>query len=100
MDAQLLEILACPDEHHAPLTYDATAQTLTCTQCGRVFPIRDGIPVLLLDEATMPAASARQTPEPAAAPAVPQASATEATTTAEAHDEGPTDDASAAEDDA
>ena len=25
---------------------------LTCTECGRVFPIRDGIPVLLLDEAT------------------------------------------------
>ena len=51
MDAQLLEILACPDTHHAPLTYDEPAQTLTCTECGRVFPIRDGIPVLLLDEA-------------------------------------------------
>jgi uncharacterized protein YbaR (Trm112 family) len=51
VDAQLLEILACPDTHHAPLTYDEQAQTLTCTECGRVFPIRDGIPVLLLDEA-------------------------------------------------
>ncbi len=51
MDSQLLEILACPDTHHAPLTYDEPAQTLTCTECGRVFPIRDGIPVLLLDEA-------------------------------------------------
>jgi len=30
---------------------------LTCTECGRVFPIRDGIPVLLLDEATSPGAS-------------------------------------------
>jgi uncharacterized protein YbaR (Trm112 family) len=48
----LLEILACPDTHHAPLEYDATGQTLTCTQCRRVFPVRDGIPVLLLDEAT------------------------------------------------
>ena len=28
------------------------AQTLTCTECERVFPIRDGLPVLLLDEAT------------------------------------------------
>lgn len=52
MDAQLLEILACPDTHHAPLEYDAQAQTLACTECRRVFPIRDGIPVLLLDEAS------------------------------------------------
>ncbi len=48
---ELLEILACPDTHHAPLAYDESAQTLTCTQCARVFEIRDGIPVLLLDEA-------------------------------------------------
>lgn len=54
LDPQLLEILACPDTHHAPLTYDEPAQTLTCTQCGRVFEVRDGIPVLLLDEARMP----------------------------------------------
>ena len=52
LDPQLLEILACPDTHHAPLAHDSQAQTLTCTQCGLVFPIRDGIPVLLLDEAT------------------------------------------------
>ena len=52
LDPQLLDILACPDTHHAPLDYDEQGQTLTCTECGRVFPIRDGIPVLLLDEAT------------------------------------------------
>jgi hypothetical protein len=57
LDPQLLEILACPDTHHAPLVYDQAAQTLTCTQCHRVFPIRDGIPVLLLDEATPAGAS-------------------------------------------
>lgn len=56
LDPALLEILACPDTHHAPLTYDADAQTLTCTECGRIFPIRDDIPVLLLDEATLPGA--------------------------------------------
>ena len=56
VDPALLEILRCPDEHHAVLTYDADAQTLICTECKRVFPIRDGIPVLLLDEATEPAA--------------------------------------------
>ena len=51
LDPQLLEILACPDTHHAPLRYDVDAETLTCSECGRVFPIRDDIPVLLLDEA-------------------------------------------------
>ncbi len=48
-DTALLDILRCPDTHHAELTYDPDAQTLTCTQCRRVFEIRDGIPVLLLD---------------------------------------------------
>ena len=56
LDPVLLEVLACPAEHHAPLRLgspeDPSAPSLTCTQCGRVFPIRDGIPVLLLDEAT------------------------------------------------
>jgi len=56
LDPQLLEILACPDTHHAPLDYDAGAQTLTCTECGRVFEVRDDIPVLLLDEAKTPGA--------------------------------------------
>ncbi|SNS91962.1 hypothetical protein SAMN05421812_102360 [Asanoa hainanensis] len=51
LDQQLLDILACPDTHHAPLTYDAAAQTLTCTECHRVFEVRDDIPILLLDEA-------------------------------------------------
>jgi len=56
LDPVLLEVLACPAEHHAPLRMgepgDPKAAALTCTECGRVFPIRDGIPVLLLDEAT------------------------------------------------
>lgn len=56
LDPVLLEVLACPAEHHAPLRLgdprDPEAAALTCTECGRVFPIRDGIPVLLLDEAT------------------------------------------------
>jgi uncharacterized protein YbaR (Trm112 family) len=51
LDEQLLAVLACPDTHHAPLDYDADEQTLTCTECGRIFEIRDDIPVLLLDEA-------------------------------------------------
>jgi hypothetical protein len=51
LDAQLLEILACPADEHGALRHDAEADTLTCTECGRTYPIRDGIPVLLLDEA-------------------------------------------------
>ncbi|WP_158888709.1 Trm112 family protein [Amycolatopsis anabasis] len=58
LDAQLLEILACPSPDHAPLRTgspsDPNADALTCTECGRVFPVRDGIPVLLLDEAGEP----------------------------------------------
>jgi hypothetical protein len=56
LDPQLVEILACPDSHHTPLDYDAAAQTLTCPQCRRVFEVRDGIPILLLDEAREPGA--------------------------------------------
>jgi uncharacterized protein len=55
LDPVLLEVLACPADHHAPLIEgapgDPSASALTCTECGRVFPVRDGIPVLLLDEA-------------------------------------------------
>jgi uncharacterized protein YbaR (Trm112 family) len=57
LDPALLEVLRCPDEHHAELEYDATAQTLTCVECRLVFEVRDGIPVLLLDEAVRPEAT-------------------------------------------
>ena len=51
IDPALLEILACPDTHHSPLTVDVEASELVCPTCHRAFPVRDGIPVLLLDEA-------------------------------------------------
>jgi uncharacterized protein len=51
LDPLLLEILACPDTHHSPLTVDEEAGELLCTTCDRAYPVRDGIPVLLLDEA-------------------------------------------------
>jgi uncharacterized protein YbaR (Trm112 family) len=50
IDPLLLEILACPCEHHAPV--DLVQDTFVCTRCRTTFPIRDGIPVMLLDEAT------------------------------------------------
>ncbi len=58
IDASLLEILACP-RCHAPLREDAVAMELVCTSpsCGLAYPVRDGIPVLLIDEARGPAAA-------------------------------------------
>jgi uncharacterized protein YbaR (Trm112 family) len=50
IDPQLLELLACPSDDHAPLREDGDA--LVCTYCRSSFRIDDGIPVLLLDEAT------------------------------------------------
>jgi len=48
----LLEILVCP-ACKQPLEYNAEKQTLKCAACKRVYPVRDDIPVLLIDEATM-----------------------------------------------
>lgn len=54
LDPLLLEILACPCEVHAPLEVDGPRSLLVCTACRRGFPVRDGIPVMLLDEAVPP----------------------------------------------
>ncbi|MET7701377.1 MULTISPECIES: Trm112 family protein [unclassified Streptomyces] len=58
LEAGLLEILACP-ACHAPLKeQDTDGQAeLVCTGqgCGLAYPVRDGIPVLLVDEARRPA---------------------------------------------
>jgi len=51
LDPLLLEILACPCEHHAPVSVDVPGSALVCTRCATSFPVRDGIPVMLLDEA-------------------------------------------------
>lgn len=50
IDDWLLEILACP-ESKAPLRYDAETDELVCDESGLAYPVRDGIPVLLVDEA-------------------------------------------------
>ncbi|WP_019546900.1 Trm112 family protein [Streptomyces sulphureus] len=50
LEAGLLEILACP-ACHAPLREEADELHCTGGACGLVYPIRDGIPVLLVDEA-------------------------------------------------
>ena len=54
VDADLLELLACPSDDHAPLREERRdgADVLVCTFCASTFPISDGVPVLLLDDAT------------------------------------------------
>ena len=50
LSKELLEILVCPVTK-TPLTYDETAQELISKEAGLAFPVRDGIPVMLADEA-------------------------------------------------
>ena len=50
MDTRLLDILVCP-VCKGPLQHDRQAQTLTCRPDRLVYPIRDGIPVMIESEA-------------------------------------------------
>ncbi len=50
VDPKLLEILVCPVTKGA-LDYDQAAQELISKKAGLAYPIRDGIPVMLADEA-------------------------------------------------
>jgi len=50
VDPKLLELLVCPVSHE-PLRYDAEAGELISDAAGLAFPIRDGIPIMLEDEA-------------------------------------------------
>lgn len=50
IDPKLLEILVCPVTKGL-LKYDAEAQELISEQAKLAYPIRDGIPVMLVDEA-------------------------------------------------
>jgi hypothetical protein len=49
-DPKLLEILVCPITK-GPLRYDPVAQELISDRAGLAYPIRDGIPIMLADEA-------------------------------------------------
>jgi uncharacterized protein YbaR (Trm112 family) len=56
MDAKLLEILACP-VCKSPLVYKKTEQELVCKPCRLAYTIKDGIPVMLEDQARKIAAT-------------------------------------------
>ena len=55
IDGWLLDLLACP-ACHAPLREDDVASELVCInfECAFAYPVRDDIPVLLVDEARRP----------------------------------------------
>ena len=59
LDPVLLEILVCPD-CKGRLAADYDNDELICTSCGLIYPVRDDIPVMLVDEARRPGE-----PEPA-----------------------------------
>jgi uncharacterized protein YbaR (Trm112 family) len=50
VDSKLLEILVCPLTK-GPLEYDAARQELVSRSAKLAYPIRDGIPIMLADEA-------------------------------------------------
>lgn len=52
VDKELLEILACP-VCKTPVAEVKNGTALKCNQCKRVYPIKDDIPVMLVDEATI-----------------------------------------------
>ena len=51
IDKELLEILACP---LCKTEVKVENDKIVCTKCGRRYPIRDDIPIMLIDEAELP----------------------------------------------
>ena len=62
LDPTFVEMLACP-ACRVPVAVDG--ERLVCGQCGRRYPIRDGIPIMLIDEAEGPAREAEGPSSPA-----------------------------------
>ena len=60
IDKELLDILACP-ACKGNIVYDQENEKLNCQECGRRYPIRDGIPVMLIDEAELPEEKPKKT---------------------------------------
>ena len=59
IDSKLLEILICPDCQQ-PVRESDPEGGLECSGCGRVYPVRDGIPVMLVEEASEPTRSVQK----------------------------------------
>jgi uncharacterized protein YbaR (Trm112 family) len=54
VDPELLQILVCPNDR-GDVDYLDDQQVIVCRTCGYRYPVRDGIPVMLIDEAEKPA---------------------------------------------
>lgn len=52
LDETLSRILVCPVDH-GDLSEDEPASRLVCAKCGRRYPVRDGIPIMLVEEAEL-----------------------------------------------
>ena len=50
IDPKLLEVIVCPQTRE-PLRYDRERQELVSTKARLAFPVRDGVPILIADEA-------------------------------------------------
>ena len=59
VDPELLEILACPN-CRADVEYLEQESVIVCTGCGYRYPVRDDIPVMLIDEAEKPPSGKRR----------------------------------------
>jgi uncharacterized protein YbaR (Trm112 family) len=59
LDPELLDILVCPNDR-GDVEYREEEQVIMCTKCGYRYPVRDGIPVMLLDEAEKPTTGKRR----------------------------------------
>jgi len=53
INKELLDIMACPECKH-PVKEENNTIRCTNTACGLIYPIKDGIPVMLVDQASRP----------------------------------------------
>jgi uncharacterized protein YbaR (Trm112 family) len=54
VDKELLDILVCPNDR-GEVEYREQEQLIVCKKCGLRYPVRDDIPVMLIEEAERPA---------------------------------------------
>ena len=56
VDKELMELLVCPSCHgQVELRAEGDAEWIVCLACGLRYPVKDDIPVMLIDEAERPA---------------------------------------------
>lgn len=63
LDPELLALLVCPSCRSA-LDWRSSELLLVCTACGLRYPVRDGIPILLVDQAVAPDSSGEEELKP------------------------------------